>query len=134
MNCRKCGSRIREGQKFCIECGAAVAQPEQSTKKTVSQNHGEQKKEKLVTCYDVLEVIPTASEEMIHISYQTLSMKYDPSRYSGDKDFAEHKMQMINKAYGILSDPETRHKYDLYLQRQYTEVSSIQQPTAAKNV
>ena len=88
----------------------------------------------MVTCYDVLEIIPTASEEMIDIAYQTLSMKYDPSRYPGDKEFAERKIQMINKAYGILSDKETRSKYDLYLQRKHDEIVSVSQPTPESKI
>lgn len=85
------------------------------------------------TCYEVLEIHPSASEEIIDMAYLALSKKYNPSTYSGDKRFAEHKMLMINKAYGILSDPETRRKYDLYLQRQDIETPAVRKTVSGNN-
>ena len=93
-----------------------------------------------MTCYEVLGVEATASDEIIYIAYQSLAKKYDISTYQGDRDFAEYKMKRINKAYGILSDPDTRRKYDIYLQKQKAEAvveqeaTPVRQPVPKKQV
>lgn len=80
----------------------------------------------MANCYDILEIAQSASEEIIHMAYHALARKYDPSTYPGDKDYAEYKTKALNKAYRILSDPETRKKYDLYLQsKQATTTTSL---------
>lgn len=62
-----------------------------------------------MTYYDLLEVTENASEEVIKAAYKTQATKYHPdNKKTGD----EHKMQMLNIAYDVLSDPEKRRQYD----------------------
>lgn len=63
--------------------------------------------------YEVLNVKPTASQNEIKKAYRMLAKKYHPDTYKGDKSFAEDKMQEINRAYDVLSNPDLRKSYDL---------------------
>lgn len=60
--------------------------------------------------YEVLEVSPNASQEIIKIAYKNLAKKYHPDT-SNEKDAAE-KMKKINEAYEVLSNSEKRDEYD----------------------
>ena len=62
------------------------------------------------TLYDILEVSPNASPEVIKMAYKALCKKYHPDVYSGID--AEDKMKRINHAYEILSDEIKRKQYD----------------------
>lgn len=61
--------------------------------------------------YATIGVKKTASSEEIRRVYRKLAVKYHPDRNPGDKS-AESKFKEISQAYGILSDPEKRKKYD----------------------
>lgn len=65
-----------------------------------------------MTYYDILEVIPSASDEIIKSAYKALSKKHHPDIYQGDPNFANKRMAMINEAYEVLSDPAKRKRYD----------------------
>ena len=55
--------------------------------------------------YEILEVNPNASIEIIEKAYKVLARKYHPDLYEGEeKIYAEKKMRDINEAYKILSD------------------------------
>lgn len=77
-----------------------------------------------MTYYEVLEVAPNASDDVILIAYKTLVQKYNLENFVGDKAFAERRMAITQKAYRILSDPELRKKYDQYLLDQSSPTSS----------
>ena len=63
--------------------------------------------------YDILEVSPKASKEVIEKAYKVLAKKYHPDRYNGEKkEIAEEKLKEINIAYKILSDDLLRDQYD----------------------
>jgi len=61
--------------------------------------------------YSILGVDKNASQEDIKKAYRKLAKKYHPDTNPGNKQ-AEEKFKDINEAYGILSDPEKRKKYD----------------------
>ena len=61
--------------------------------------------------YEILEVHPKASQEIIKKAYTLLAKKYHPDVYP-DKVFANKKMALLNEAYAILSDPQKRKEYD----------------------
>ena len=61
--------------------------------------------------YEILEVHPKASSEIIKKAYFTLAKKYHPDVYP-DKKFAIKKMAMLNEAYEVLSNPNKRKTYD----------------------
>lgn len=63
--------------------------------------------------YEMLEVNPKASKEVIEKAYRVLVKKYHPDLYTGDKRiYAEKKIKQINEAYKILSDDFLREQYD----------------------
>jgi len=62
-----------------------------------------------MTYYDILEISPTASEEVIKMAYKALAKKYHPDTYTGDKAYAELKMKEINEAYEVLSTDRKRY-------------------------
>lgn len=66
------------------------------------------------TLYDVLEVSPYASPEVIKAAYRQLALKYHPDRQPSAqaRTHAEERMKQINAAYAILSDPVRRREYD----------------------
>ena len=60
--------------------------------------------------YKILQVDPIAEPEVILGAYLLLAKKYHPDVYK--KEDASEKMQRINEAYEVLSDPMKRNKYD----------------------
>ena len=63
--------------------------------------------------YDVLGVAKDASEKEIRQAYRRLARQYHPDVNRKDTE-AEEKFKEINEAYGVLSDEESRKKYDRY--------------------
>ncbi|WP_299269560.1 molecular chaperone DnaJ [uncultured Psychrosphaera sp.] len=61
--------------------------------------------------YEVLSVERSATEREIKKAYKRLAMKFHPDRTKGDKDL-EVKFKEVKEAYEILSNEDTRHKYD----------------------
>ncbi len=69
--------------------------------------------------YEILEVNPKASQEIIEKAYKVLVKKYHPDLYTGEKQIeAEKKIKEINEAYQILSDQFLKEQYDKELIRQ----------------
>lgn len=72
--------------------------------------------------YEILEVNPKASKEVIEKAYRVLAKKYHPDLYIGEKkEYAERKIKEINAAYNILSDEFLREQYDSELKKQNIE-------------
>jgi len=63
--------------------------------------------------YEVLEVQKTATADEIKKAYRKLAIKYHPDKNPGDKE-AEEKFKEAAEAYGVLSDPDKRAKYDQF--------------------
>ncbi len=63
--------------------------------------------------YEVLGLSKGATEEALKKAYRKLAKQYHPDVNPGDKD-AEAKFKEINEAYGILSDPEKKARYDQF--------------------
>lgn len=61
--------------------------------------------------YQVLGVPPTATDEAIKRAFRALARKYHPD-VAKDKKTAEEKFKELNEANEVLSNPETRKKYD----------------------
>lgn len=67
--------------------------------------------------YEILEVDPKASNEIIEKAYKTLVKKYHPDLQNpGQQKEFEEKMKLINEAYSVLSDDFKRATYDSQLQ------------------
>jgi molecular chaperone DnaJ len=63
--------------------------------------------------YEILEVSRTATDQEIKSSYRKLALKYHPDRNQGDKK-AEESFKEAAEAYGVLSDPDKRSRYDRF--------------------
>jgi DnaJ-class molecular chaperone len=61
--------------------------------------------------YDILEVSKDASQEEIKKNYKKLAFQFHPDKNKGNKE-AELKFKEISNAYSILSNPETKERYD----------------------
>ncbi len=69
--------------------------------------------------YDLLEVNPKASKEIIEKAYRILIKKYHPDLYQGEERiYAEAKTRELNEAYHILSSDFLREQYDLELEKE----------------
>lgn len=65
--------------------------------------------------YKVLDIPRDADEKTIKKGYRTQTLKYHPDKYKGgdlSEKQIEAKMQEINEAYEVLSDPKTKESYD----------------------
>lgn len=70
--------------------------------------------------YDILEVNPKASKEVIDKAYKVLIKKYHPDLYTGeDKVYAQRKTIEINEAYHVLANSFMREQYDNELQKEF---------------
>lgn len=63
--------------------------------------------------YQVLGIPRTATAEEIKKAYRKLARKHHPDLNPNNTD-AKKKFQEINEANEVLSDPESRKKYDQY--------------------
>jgi curved DNA-binding protein CbpA len=63
------------------------------------------------TYYEILKVNRRAAPEGVRAAYRRLAQKYHPDKLPGNTD-AVRVMAMLNEAYGVLSDPDRRARYD----------------------
>ena len=63
--------------------------------------------------YEVLEVAKNATADEIKKAYRKKALQYHPDRNPGDKE-AEEKFKEAAEAYGVLSDPDKRARYDRF--------------------
>lgn len=82
--------------------------------------------------YSVLGMPPGASQEELKKRYRILMAKYHPDRNSDPG--AEERTKSINEAYGVLSDPEKRARYDRSLHYSvYGEADSSRKYTGSNS-
>ena len=60
--------------------------------------------------YAVLQVVPTAEQEVIQAAFKALALKYHPDHDATRR--AADKMAELNKAYAVLRDERARATYD----------------------
>ena len=75
------------------------------------------------TPYDVIGVSSTASADVIRAEYRRRAALLHPDRNPGFREEATARLAELNAAYAILSDPETRARYD-------RDPASFNQPAA----
>ena len=63
--------------------------------------------------YEVLGVGKSATDAELKSAYRKLAKKYHPDLNKDNKE-AEEKFKEVNEAYGILSDPDKKNKYDRF--------------------
>jgi DnaJ-domain-containing protein 1 len=70
----------------------------------------------MIDYYEVLEISPNASDEILKKAYYRLVQKYHPDRFhSSNKEYATRRNRLLQEAYHILSDPMQRRRYDIRL-------------------
>ena len=63
--------------------------------------------------YDVLGVKVTDEPKKIKVAYYKLAQKYHPDKQGeGDASKAEEKFKLVNNAYEVLKDEQTKKQYD----------------------
>jgi curved DNA-binding protein CbpA len=75
--------------------------------------------------YEILEVSPNASPEVIKAAYRSLMQRYHPDRNAGDARAAQRSVAVV-QAYEVLSDPGKRAAYDSELKLQLASTNNIQ--------
>ena len=62
--------------------------------------------------YAVLGLLPTAEQVVIKAAYKALAQRYHPDKFDGDPDVARARMEALNEAYQVLSNPQWRETHD----------------------
>lgn len=70
--------------------------------------------------YEILEVSPNASQEVIKAAYKSLMQRYHPDRNPENAETAEHALQ-VGLAYEVLSDINKRAAYDIQLKHPFAD-------------
>jgi curved DNA-binding protein CbpA len=60
--------------------------------------------------YQILQVAPSAEQEVLHAAFRALAMKYHPDRDSSAR--AARRMMELNQAYAMVREPELRAQVD----------------------
>ena len=60
--------------------------------------------------YAVLQIVPTADQEVVHAAFKALALKYHPDHDATRR--ASEKMAALNRAYAILRHEQGRAAYD----------------------
>jgi curved DNA-binding protein CbpA len=60
--------------------------------------------------YQILQVAPSAEQEVVDAAYRALARKYHPDR--DHTAYAGHRMAQLNAAYALVRDPKARTQWD----------------------
>ena len=66
--------------------------------------------------YELLEVSPNASKEVLRAAYKSLMQRHHPDKHQADSAMA-NRAALIAQAYGVLSDAGQRAAYDAQLKQ-----------------
>ena len=80
------------------------------------------------THYEILEITADAKPIDIKKAYRRLALKHHPDRNGGSVESTE-RFKLISEAYTVLSDPDSRSRYDNELKYPASEVSSTTSPS-----
>lgn len=69
------------------------------------------------SCYDILQVRPTATDEEIKRAYRALALQFHPDRNPRNRRIAELQFKLINEAYNRLKTPAARTSYNRALRK-----------------
>ena len=78
---------------------------------------------KSITLYDSLQVSPNANSAVIRAAFKALSQKLHPDKHQNSA-LAHEKFHIIKHAYEVLSNPESRQQYDLWMHNQADKMSA----------
>jgi curved DNA-binding protein CbpA len=79
--------------------------------------------------YDLLEIEPTASASQLKAAYRKLSKRYHPDITDDINETRGDMFILINEAYQVLSNEDSRRRYDLELNF-YEEYSEDEEPVS----
>lgn len=66
--------------------------------------------------YQILGILPSASQECVQQAYQDLTRRMEPSAFhSRYRKSAQARWEKLHEAYRVLSDPPKRAQYDRWL-------------------
>lgn len=82
--------------------------------------------------YSVLQVVPTAEQEVVHAAFKALALKYHPDHDQTRR--AADKMADLNRAYALLRDEHARSTYDRSRRRVVAGVSVASSVTRSSGV
>ena len=68
-----------------------------------------------ITYYDILQVRPTATDDLIRLSYRRLAKRHHPDANPMNPTLAAARFRAIQDAYEHLRDPQKRRVYDQML-------------------
>lgn len=78
----------------------------------------------MATWYDILEVSPNASKEVIEMAYKALAKQHHPDLNPIEtREQCEENMKILNAAREVLSNDENRKRYDIELYNYYNNIS-----------
>lgn len=96
--------------------------------KIVYNKYKNEQGEEMKNYYQILEVDPRASKEVIEKAYKALVKKYHPDLYMGAQKYqAEKKLKDLNEAFDILSDDFLREQYNSELRKEQMKQDRIKQ-------
>jgi len=72
--------------------------------------------------YRILQVDPSAEQEVIEAAYRRLARKYHPDVYKGND--ATERMKRLNMAFAVLGNANSRREFDYLRERQTSEATS----------
>lgn len=64
--------------------------------------------------YEILHLIPSASFEDIKTAFRKQAMIHHPDKHANSPE-SNARFRLIHEAYSVLSDPQQREQYDIYL-------------------
>jgi len=71
--------------------------------------------------YEILEVSPNASSDVIKKVYRVLVEKYHPDKHpEARRVWAEEMIKTVNEAFAVLSDEQKRKEYDEHRARRHS--------------
>jgi curved DNA-binding protein CbpA len=73
--------------------------------------------------YQILQVAPTAEQEVLRAAYRALALKYHPDRDASAR--AVRRMIELNQAYEMVREPELRAQVDKARRRTPFDIASI---------
>lgn len=76
--------------------------------------------------YKVLQVLPTADQEVIRAAFRALALKYHPDRDPSSR--AVRRMIELNQAYDMVRDVEARAQLDRLLRRPVYDFDNAGRP------
>jgi hypothetical protein len=84
-----------------------------------------------ITFYEELGVTPAASSEEIRDSFRLFVRLLHPDQQTDPllKEIAEKQMRKLNRIYAVLSDPESRRRYDEALDGDYSPAIILNTPS-----